>query len=317
MFIRIGYDITFQTAPAVPMNLVLYTHPSRAGDLLQPDLIHVECARGQQVPVQMFIDSFGNKVGRIVAPGGRLRIWSENTIADSGMPDPIPQTPAEQRQAPPNELPPEVLRYLMSSRYCEVDLLQNTAWSLFGHLRPGWARARAVVNWVHNHITFGYQYARDTKTALEVLNERQGVCRDFQHLCVSLHRCLNLPARYVMGYLGDIGVPPNPTPMDFSAWHEVYLGGRWWAMDGRHHQPRIGRILMAAGRDAVDVALTTQFGSGGLLNFKVVTEEVGAGTAELTPLPTQWAHRNGGQQRGDGWPGYGHTISGNSLQMCG
>lgn len=317
MFIRIGYDISFRTAPSVPMNLVLYTHPSRQADLLQPDYIHVEGEWGQEVPVKIFIDTFGNKVGRIVAPGGRLRIWSENTIADSGAPDPVPQTPAEKRQTPPDELPPDVLPYLMASRYCEVDLLHSRAWSLFGHLRPGWDRAKAVVDWVHNHVTFGYQYARDTKTALDVLNERQGVCRDFQHLCVSLHRCLNLPARYVTGYLGDIGVPFNPSPMDFSAWHEVYLGGRWWALDGRHNQPRIGRILMATGRDAVDVALTTQFGSGSLLNFKVITEEVGERNFASNPLPTQWAHRNGNQQRMESWSGFGHSAAGDTLQMCG
>ena len=152
--------------------------------------------------------------------------------------------------------------------------MQDRAWRLFGHLPPGWARAKAVVDWVHNHITFGYQYARQTRTAVEALDEARGVCRDFQHLCVALHRCLNLPARYVTGYLGDIGVPPNPAPMDFSAWHEVYLGGRWWSMDGRHNQPRIGRILMATGRDAADVALTTQFGNACLTRFHVTTEEL-------------------------------------------
>jgi transglutaminase-like putative cysteine protease len=200
----------------------------------------------------------------------------------------------------------------MSSRYCEVDLLQNQAWSLFGHFPPGWRRAKAVVDWVHNYVTFGYQYARDTKTAMDVLKERQGVCRDFQHLCITLHRCLNLPARYVTGYLGDIGVPINPAPMDFSAWHEVYLGGRWWAMDGRHNQPRIGRILMATGRDAVDVALTTQFGSGGLLSFKVVTEETGPMNPVSASLPEQLSARNNEHQYTNGW-----SIDNHALQMAG
>jgi transglutaminase-like putative cysteine protease len=167
------------------------------------------------------------------------------------------------------------LQFLAPSRYCELELLMDRAWSLFGHIRPGWGRAKAVVDWVHQHVQFGYRFARSTKTAVDVYNEGNGVCRDFQHLCVALHRCLNLPARYVTGYLGDIGVPFNPAPMDFSAWHEVYLGGRWWSMDGRHHEPRIGRILMATGRDAADVALTTQFGSAWLTNFNVVTEEAG------------------------------------------
>jgi transglutaminase-like putative cysteine protease len=274
MLIRIGYDIRFQAAPRVPMNLMLYTHPSRQGDLLQRDVVFVETENHNAVPVKTFFDVFGNKVGRIVAPGGELRIWSSNTIRDSGMVDQVPQTDADMFQASPGDLPSEVLQYLMCSRYCELEFLQDRAWNLFGHLAPGWGRAKAVVDWVHRHMTFGYQFARHTRTAVESLSEARGVCRDFQHLCVAFHRCLNLPARYVTGYLGDIGVPANPAPMDFSAWHEVYLGGRWWSMDGRHHQPRVGRILMATGRDAADVALTTQFGNAWLTSFKVVTEEV-------------------------------------------
>ncbi len=274
MKIKIGYDISFQTTVNLSMNLMLYTHPSRAGDLLQPDLIHVQPEYGPELPVQIAMDSFGNKVGRIVSPGGRLRIWSQNVIQDSGLPDAVPANDVEGYQATPSQLPPDVLQYLMPSRYCEVELLQDRAWQLFGHIAPGYQRAKAVIDWVHNYVTFGYQYARNTKTAMDVWNERRGVCRDFQHLCISLHRALNLPARYVTGYLGDIGIPFNPAPMDFSAWHEVYLGGRWWSLDGRHNVARIGRILMATGRDAVDVALTTQFGPGWLQSFKVTTEEV-------------------------------------------
>jgi transglutaminase-like putative cysteine protease len=274
MKIQIGYDIAFQTTVNLPMNLALYTHPSRQGDLLYPDLIHVQPEYGPELPVQIAIDLYGNKIGRIVSPGGRLRIWSQNVVQDSGLPDAVPSNDWERYQAPPNQLPPDVLQYLMPSRYCEVELLQDRAWQMFGHITPGWWRAKAVVDWVHNYVTFGYQYASKTKTAMDVLNQRCGVCRDFQHLCVALHRALNLPARYVTGYLGDIGVPFNPAPMDFSAWHEVYLGGRWWALDGRHNEPRIGRILMATGRDAVDVALTTQFGSGWLQSFQVTTQEI-------------------------------------------
>lgn len=282
MEIRIGFDMTFQTSARLPMNFLLYVHPSREADLQEPDVVHVETGDGKPVDIQIVGDCFGNKMGRVVSPGGPLRLCSSNVIHDSGLPDEIPSTPDEEHQAPVDQLPAEVLQFLLASRYCEVELLQDTAWQLFGHLPPGWARAKAVVDWVHEHITFGYQFARNTKTALEVFHEKQGVCRDFQHLCVALHRALNLPARYVTGYLGDIGVPINPAPMDFSAWHEVFLGGRWWAMDGRHHEPRIGRILMATGRDAVDVALTTQFGSGSLEKFSVTTEEV---TADDTGAP--------------------------------
>jgi transglutaminase-like putative cysteine protease len=273
MKIRIGYDITFQTTAWLPMNLALFTHPSREPDLLCPEYVHVQPEQGPELPVQIARDAFGNKIGRILSPGGRIRIWSENVVRDSGLPDPVPTNADEACQLLPHQLPSDVLQYLLSSRYCEVELFQDRAWKMFGHLAPGWGRAKAVVDWVHHFVTFGYQYARHTKTAGDVWCERCGVCRDFQHLCITLHRALNLPARYVTGYLGDIGVPFNPAPMDFSAWHEVYLGGRWWALDGRHNRPRIGRILMATGRDAVDVALTTQFGSGWLQSFKVITEE--------------------------------------------
>ncbi len=188
MDIRIGYDISFQTTVNLPMNLVLYTHPSREMDLLYPDLIHVKPEYGPELPVQIARDPFGNKIGRIVSPGGRLRISSDNVVRDSGLPDPVPGDQWERYQAPPDQLPPDVLQYLMPSRYCEVELIQDRAWQLFGNIRPGWQRAKAVVDWVHNYVTFGYQYARNTKTAMDVWNERCGVCRDFQHLCISLHR---------------------------------------------------------------------------------------------------------------------------------
>lgn len=194
MNIRIGYDISFQTTQNLPMNLVLYVHPSREQDLCFPDLIHVKPEYGPELPVQIARDPFGNKIGRIVSPGGLLRISSENLIHDSGLPDAVPANACEGHQASTDQLPPDVLQYLMPSRYCEVELLQDRAWQLFGNIPAGWQRAKAVVDWVHNYVTFGYQYARHTKTAMDVRNERCGVCRDFQHLCISLHRALNLPA---------------------------------------------------------------------------------------------------------------------------
>ena len=300
MLIRIGYDIVFNTGPGVPMNLMLYAHPSRQGDLLDPDIIRVETDDGRFVPVTMFFDSFGNKVGRIVAPGGRLRLWQDNTIRDSGLIDSIPRNAQEGYQAPVDQLPPDVLQFLMASRYCEVELLQDRAWELFGHLPPGWARAKAVVDWVHSYVTFGYQFARNTKTAMDVWYERRGVCRDFQHLCVTLHRALNLPARYVTGYLGDIGIPYNPAPMDFSAWHEVYLGGRWWTMDGRFNTQRIGRVLMATGRDAVDVAITTQFGAASLQSFQVIAEELHAGREPTSGHLPQYSNGTNGVHGSNG-----------------
>jgi transglutaminase-like putative cysteine protease len=267
MLIRIGYDIEFEIPAPVQMLLMLYTHPSRAGDLREPDVIHSEPA----IPVSSFIDGFGNRCARIVAPAGKLRLWNSALVADSGLHDVVA---ADAAQVPVEELPAEALQFLLASRYCEVDRLSDIAWSLFGQTPPAWARVQAVSDWVHANVEFGYPFARATKTAYEVYEERKGVCRDFMHLMVTFLRCLNIPARYVTGYLGDIGVPPNPDPMDFSAWLEAYLGGRWYAFDARHNEPRIGRILMARGRDAVDVALTTSFGPTRLTKFSIVTDEV-------------------------------------------
>ena len=267
MRIRLGYDLRFNTFGPVPVVALLNVHPSREKDLLEPDLLRVE----PDVPLSQYIDSFGNRCTRFVAPSGGIQLSNSFLIQDSGEPD--PRNPSA-RQAPVDELPTETLRYLLASRYCETDLMANLATELFGNTAPGWERVAAVVAWVYNHVTFGYDFARNTKTALEVYKEKQGVCRDFQHLAITFCRCLNIPARYATGYLGDIGVPISPSPMDFSAWFEAYLDGQWWTFDARHNQARIGRVLMAVGRDAADVALTTSFGAMPLLQFTVVTDEV-------------------------------------------
>ena len=268
MQIRIGYDIELTIPQPLTVVGVLHVHPSRAHDLLEPDRVRVWPA----VAVEEYTDSFGNLCTRIPAPAGTLRLSNSTLIHDSGEPDPVhwnaPRVPVE-------DLPPETLQFLLASRYCEVDSrLGELAWQLFGNVQPGWPAVQAVCDWVHQQVTFGYQYARPNRTALEVSVERHGVCRDFQHLAITLCRCLNIPARYATGYLGDIGVPPQPCPMDFSAWFEAYLGGRWWTFDARHNTPRIGRVLMATGRDAADVAITTSFGPTILNKFSVVTEEV-------------------------------------------
>jgi len=236
-------------------------------DLLEPDELTVRPI----VPVDDYIDCFGNRCTRFVARRGPVRLYNSTLIEDSGEPDAVNWLA---REIPVERLPPETLIHLLSSRYCEVDLLSDTAAQMFGGLPKGWPRVQAVCDWVHDHVTFGYGYARPTRTALEVFNERVGVCRDFQHLAITFCRCLNIPARYATGYLGDIGVPPVPCPMDFSAWFEVYLENRWWTFDARHNTPRIGRVLMATGRDAADVAITTSFGSANLRKFEVVTDEV-------------------------------------------
>jgi transglutaminase-like putative cysteine protease len=266
MLIRLGYDIELQISQPMTLVAVLNVHPSRTADLREPDEIHIT----PQVEREQYLDSFGNICTRISAPGGPIRLCNSTLIEDSGLPDAVdwnaPQLPVEQ-------LRPDTVQFLLASRYCEVDRLSQLAWDLFGNTAPGWARAQAICDWVHQHVTFGYHFARPTKTALDVYGERQGVCRDFQHLAITLCRAMHIPARYCTGYLGDIGVPPAG-PMDFSAWYEVWLGDRWWSFDARNHVPRIGRILMATGRDAADVAITTTFGSSWLNKFLVVTDEV-------------------------------------------
>jgi len=264
--LRLGYDIQFQIPAPVAMVAVLNVHPSRVSDLRAPDQLCADPA----VPMEGYFDSFGNWATRFVAPRGTLRLSNSTLIYDSGLPDPVCPDACE---VPVQELPHDALRYLYNSRYCEVDRFATIALDLFGSVPRGWSRVQAVCDWVHARVSFGYQYARPTKTALDVFTERFGVCRDFQHLAVTLCRALNIPARYATGYLGDVGVPPAPSPMDFSAWFEAYLEDRWWTFDARHNEPRIGRVLMATGRDASDVAMTTSFGMANLTHFTVITEE--------------------------------------------
>jgi transglutaminase-like putative cysteine protease len=267
MLIRIGFDLTFELPAPVPMILMLYTHPSRSASLAGPEKIQVN----PTVPISTFTDQFGNRCGRMLAPAGPVRLWHETIVRDSGLPDPIH---LDAVQWDVHSLPPETVPFLYASRYCETDRLGDVAWNLFGNMPFGWPRVQAVCDWVHNNIEFGYSYARPTKTAFDVYQERRGVCRDFSHLLIAFLRCLNIPARYVTGYLGDIGVPHNPDPMDFSAWTEVFLDGRWFTFDARHNHARIGRIVMARGRDAVDVAITTSFGPSVLNKFSVITDEI-------------------------------------------
>jgi len=223
------------------------------------------------LPVARYLDAFGNICSRLVAPPGEVAIRTDAIVADCGLPDAV--EPAA-RQHEVGELPHDALVFLLGSRYCETERLMNVAWSNFAGTQPGWPRVQAICDFVNSHLRFGYPHARATRTAVEAFVERRGVCRDFAHLAVSLCRCMNIPARYCTGYLGDIDVEPEPEPMDFSAWFEVYLGGRWYAFDARHNVPRIGRIVMARGRDAADVALSTTFGRNTIKRFNVVTDEI-------------------------------------------
>ncbi|MET1029303.1 MAG: transglutaminase family protein [Dongiaceae bacterium] len=267
MKIRAGFTIGYNCAQPTPMLLALDIHPSRRVDLLTDQVLVFD----PPIDARGYIDGFGNSCSRIVAPQGLTTISTAFEIYDDGQPDIRPENAVQHAI---HDLPDEVLVFLLGSRYCDTDRLSDFAWAQFATTPPGWPRVQAICDFVHNHIAFDYLKADAWRTAYGGYSERVGVCRDFAHLAITLCRCMNIPARYCTGYLGDIGIPPAPEPMDFSAWFEVYLGGRWYTHDARHNTPRIGRILMATGRDATDVALTTSFGPSLLARFDVVTEEI-------------------------------------------
>jgi transglutaminase-like putative cysteine protease len=267
MHIHFGFDIAYELPRPAAVLLMLRLRSEYDHRIISAERFKTRPA----LPGEEFTDSYGNRCLRLSAPAGMLELSCDGTVADSGIPAPVDVGAAEIRV---EDLPTGILPFLLPSRYCDVDLLGNLAWSLFGATPPGWSRVQAVCSWVHGHLSFDYLKARPTLTAYEAFREGAGVCRDFTHLAIALCRCLNIPARYATGYLGDIGVPPEETPMDFSAWMEVYLGGRWHTFDPRHNQRRIGHLVMAYGRDAADVALTTSFGAHILRRFSVTTEEI-------------------------------------------
>ncbi len=267
MLIRGGYEIAYECSADTPMLAMLHIRPECRGNLTTPEHFAVS----PYAPYRHYLDAFGNVCTRLTVPAGLTRFTCDFTVQDSGLSDAIPDGA---QQVPVDMLPDDVLIFLLGSRYCDTDRLGDVAWSMFRYFSPGWPRVRAISQYVHERIAFGYQHARADRTAFEAHEEQVGVCRDFAHLAIALCRCMNIPARYCTGYLGDIGVPLDPAPMDFSAWFDVYLDGQWHTWDARHNQPRIGRILMARGRDATDTALTTAFGNAVLKSFRVVTEEI-------------------------------------------
>lgn len=269
MQIRVGFEMAFDSPQPTPMIFNMNVHYTRVSDLIGRDNLRFD----PPVPVSGYRDGFGNWCTRIVAPPGPIHITSDAVVNDSGLYDAYVPDAAEVGVA---DLPEDALVYLLGSRYCETDRLSQTAWDLFGQGPSGWGRVQAICDYVHQHLTFDYQRARHTRTALEAFNERVGVCRDFTHLAVAFCRAMNIPARYCNGYVGDIGIPPQDSPMDFAAWMEVFLGGQWHTFDPRNNTPRIGRVLIARGRDAADVALSNTFGPSILTNFRVWTDEVKA-----------------------------------------
>jgi transglutaminase-like putative cysteine protease len=267
MLIRVGFELLYRFPQPTPMILTVDVHYSRASDIVQHDFL----TTSPSVPISAYRDGFGNWCTRILAPEGQIRISNGAVVRDVGLPDPCrPQA----WQHTIESLPEDSLVFLLGSRYCETDLLSQVAWDLFSHTAPGWERVQAICDYVHNHITFDYQRARATRTAWEAFQERTGVCRDYAHLAVTFCRCLNIPARYCTGYLGDMGTLPPYGVGDFAAWFEVYLSGAWHTFDARNNTPRIGRVLLARGRDAADVAIATTFGPNVLEGFRVWADEV-------------------------------------------
>lgn len=269
MKFRVGCELQYHFPQATPVIMLLNIHYSRVSDLERPDHIVIS----PSVPVSGYHDGFGNWCSRILAPAGTMRIATDTVISDSGLPDP---TAPDAAQIPVHELPEETLVYLLPSRYCDSDQMLDLAWTLFGHTEPGWGRVQAICDFVHDRIAFGYEHSRATRTASEAHEDKRGVCRDYAHLAVAFCRALNIPARYCTGYLSDIGTPLPYPPGDFAAWFEAYLGGQWHMFDPRNNQPRIGRVLIARGRDATDVAITTTFGPNTLNSFRVWMDEASA-----------------------------------------
>lgn len=267
MQFRIGYELIYSFPQPTPMILVVNVHHSRAADMVEPDILTTE----PSVPIAGYHDAFGNWCNRLIAPAGRLRLTTDAIIRDNGQPD---ESMLAAGQDFVQDLPKDTLVFLLGSRYCETDLLSQAAWQLFGGTAPGHARVQAICDFVHNHIAFNYQNARSTRSAAQAFEERTGVCRDFAHLAVAFCRCMNIPARYCTGYLSDAGTPPPYGVGDFAAWFEAWIGGRWHMFDPRNNVPRMGRILMARGRDASDVAIATTFGPNFLESFRVWTDEI-------------------------------------------
>jgi transglutaminase-like putative cysteine protease len=264
--LRVGYELVYECPQPTPMILMLNIHRTRSADLIVPD----KMTTTPSVPIAFYDDAFGNWCSRIVAPIGEIRISADGLVKDSGLPDPVAEWAQQQ---PVEELPNDVLAFLVGSRYCETDRLSQVAWDLFGHSPTGWGRVQAICDFVHHHVVFGYEHANPTKSAWDAFNEGRGVCRDYAHLAITFCRCMNIPARYCTGYLSDIGTLPPYGPGDFAGWFEAYLGGQWHTFDPRNNTPRIGRVLMAQGRDAADVPISNTFGLNTLKNFKVWTDE--------------------------------------------
>ena len=271
MLIRVGCELHFVFPEPTAIILMLSLHPLRAPTIRQHEQLQVE----PLVPLSAYFDQYGNRCHRAFVPSGLVTFRNSAVVDDCGLPD------LQVLNAPQNnvqDLPQEVLQFLLGSRYCEVDSeLNQFAWSQFSQTQAGWPRVQAVCDFVHQHIRFDYQKARSSRTAWDAYHERTGVCRDFTHLAITLCRCLNVPA-LLHRLSGRYRLATDAKPDGFQRWFEAFLGGQWYAFDARHNVPRIGRVLMARGRDAADVALTTTFGINQLQSLTVWTDEIGVGS---------------------------------------
>ena len=273
---RIGCRLRYTLTQDTPLVAMLNVHYSRFGDLERADYL----VTAPSVPLESYRDGFGNWCTRMVAPAGDFTLSTDGIFRDSGLRDPV--APAAMQQ-PVQDLPFDTLVFLLGSRYCDTDLLSDEAWRLFETTPPGWARVQAICDYVHSTVSFDYMQASATRTASETLAGRQGVCRDFAHLAIAFCRCMNIPARYCTGYLSDFGEPEPYPPGDFAAWMEVYLDGQWWVFDPRNNARRLGRVLIARGRDAADVPLTQTFGPSTLTQFDVWTWDAGQDQPQTPP----------------------------------
>jgi transglutaminase-like putative cysteine protease len=267
MNIRYGFDIALEVAQPTTILTMMDVHSDIRDRIV--DETGLEAAPA--TTVERIVDGHGNVLRRLFAPAGLVSLRLGGVFRGDGREEDV-DVKAEATAA--SDLPHDTLPFLRPSRYCETELLSDFAWANFGAIDGGWAKVQAICDFVHRRLRFSYPQARPTRTASEALAEGVGVCRDFAHLAVAFCRCVNIPARYCNGYLGDIGVPPDPAPMDFNAWFEVFLGGRWFTFDPRHNRRRIGRILISRGRDAADVPMITTFGAHTLARFGVTTDEV-------------------------------------------
>jgi transglutaminase-like putative cysteine protease len=266
MRVNVGCELVFDSPSPTP--LVAQVQPRPDGP---HRLCRESCCLDPTVESHEYLDSFGNRCWRLTVPQGSQTLRYDAEVEISPEPDVVVPDAA---QVAVEALPDETLMFTLPSRYVLSDVLSNTAWDLFGKTTPGWARVQAICDWVHNQIEFRTASTNPLTTALDVYLQRYGVCRDFAQLGVTMCRALNIPARYVFGYLPDIGIEPPDVPMDFHSWFEAYLGERWYTFDARHNTPRIGRIPIGRGRDALDVAIVTQYGPARLRSMNVWSDEL-------------------------------------------